>query len=106
MTTHLRDDELIGLSVETTTSENIGRVAGFVFDAESGVVVQYRIRPPGVIAALLESREFLIHHTQVVSVDRQRMIVQSGAVGSSGRRQRRAFVPLERPQPATSSTES
>lgn len=99
----LRDDDLIGLRVETTTGEHIGRIIGFVLDTQGGVVVQYRVRPPGFLATLFPTaRELLVHQAQVVSIDANRMVVESGhTLERSGGKRRRALAPSPQPQPLT-----
>jgi sporulation protein YlmC with PRC-barrel domain len=103
----LRDDDLIGLRVETTAGEHVGRVIGFVMDTDGGMIVQYRVRPPGLLAALLPGiRELLIHSSQVVSIDTQRMIVESGQTSErAGGRRRRTLAPSPHPQPLTAEQE-
>lgn len=104
----LRDDDLIGLRVETTTGEHVGRVIGFVMDTDGAAIVQYRVRPPGLLAALFPGiRELLIHQAQVVSLDAQRMVVESGHTPErAGGRRRRALTPSPHTQPMTSNQES
>lgn len=96
----LRDDDLIGLRVESTDGEHVGRVIGFVMDTDGGLIVQYRVRPPGLLAALFPGvRELLIHQAQVVSLDAQRMIVESGQTTErTGGRRRRHPAPSIAPQ--------
>ncbi|MBI4434283.1 PRC-barrel domain-containing protein [Candidatus Uhrbacteria bacterium] len=114
----LSDDQLRSLPVETTAGEYVGRITGFVVDTQGGVVVQYRVRPPGILATLLSSRELLINQSQVVSIDANRMVVESGhtperspaversfTAGRSGGRRRRALAPSPHPQPLTANRE-
>lgn len=99
----LQDDTLFGLRVETTGGAYIGRVAGFTFDAESGVIIQYRVRPRGIVAACFPGfRELLIGRDQVVSINAARMVVGDNAIPTGRNRRRRAFVPLIQPQPNAS----
>lgn len=103
----LRDDELIGLPVETASGVYVGRLVGFVVDMETGFVVQYRVCPRGFVAACFPGfRELLIAHDQVVSIDTKRMIVRDGAQQRDGQRQReRILRPMEGAGPATSQIE-
>lgn len=99
-----RDDELLGLRVETSAGRRVGRLVGFVIDAETGFVVQYRVRPKGIIAVLVPgTRELLIAHDQVVSIDARRMVVYEGIGGSEGGRRRR--IPAMSPAPLSSESE-
>lgn len=97
----LSDDELRGLRVETTAGEHVGRVIGFVMDTDGGTIVQYRVRPPGLLAVLFPGiRELLIHQSQVVSIDANRMVVESGHITErTGGRRRRHPAPSIAPQP-------
>lgn len=102
----LTDEQLVGLRVETTTGERVGTIVGLVMDTDGGVIVQYRVRPPGALAMFLGSRELLIHQSQVVSFDAKRMVVQSGVGRSSnGGRRRRSLSPSPQPQPLASESE-
>lgn len=98
---HLRDHELRGLRVETTAGEYIGRLIGFVFDTDGCVVSQFRVRPPGILPLFDASRELLIHVSQVVSVDEQRMVVRSGGARADDGERRTHAAPS--PQPIASS---
>lgn len=96
----LRDDEFLGIRVETNTGRRIGRLVGFVMDANSGFVVQYRVRPKGIVAACVPGlRELLIAHDDVVSLDDQRMVVRDGSSAVSGGGRRKRIVPAMHPQP-------
>ncbi|MDO8622244.1 MAG: PRC-barrel domain-containing protein [bacterium] len=100
---HLRDDELIGLRVESTSGRRVGKLVGFVLDCESGIVVQYRVRPAGLLTSLVPGiRELLIGRSQVVSIDAHRMLVQDSATSDVGRGQRKRPVPSMSPQPLSS----
>ncbi len=102
----LSDDQLRGLPVETRTGEYVGRVVGFVMDTQGGVVVQYRVRPSGLLALLSASRELLVHQSQVVSIDANRMVVESGHTPErSGGRRRRRSTPSMAPQPLTTKSD-
>ena len=101
-----RDDEIIGARVETASGVHVGHLVGFVLDSETGFVVQYRVRPRGLLSACLPGfRELLVAHDQVISIDTKRMVVRDGAQrGASGERQKRMLHSIERTQPATAQT--
>ena len=102
----LRDDDVLGIRVETSTGRHIGKLVGFVIDVETGFVVQYRVRPKGIIAACLPNmRELLIAHADVVSIDARRMVVRDGVAGGTGHRQRKRMAPSMSPQPLSSESE-
>lgn len=101
----LHDDQLVGILVETEAGERIGTLAGFVIDAESGIVVQYRVRAPGIVSALFPGiREMLVHHQQVISLDAQRMVIRGRPAAHA--RQRDVVVPLESPRALSSQPSS
>jgi len=71
----LRDKEIRGLPVVTTDGEKIGKLAGFVVDTETHAVVQYVVTKSRLLSALLP-KELLVHPSQVVSVDDEKMVVK------------------------------
>ena len=102
----LRDDELLGLRVESTTGAYVGRVAGFVMDTESGIITQFRVRPKGIVAACFPGlHELLVGREQIISIDAKRMVVRDGTGSASARGGRKRMVPGMRPQPLTSHRE-
>lgn len=103
----LRDDELIGIRVETVSGQSVGRLIGFVVDSETGFIAQYRVRPRGIIAACFPGlRELLIAHEQVVSIGAKRMVVRDGAAGAVGGGRRVRIVPSMSPQPLAANQDS
>ena len=100
------DDQLRDLPVETSTGRRIGKLVGFVIDTETGFVVQYRVRPKGILAACVPSaRELLIAHDQVVSLDARRMVVHEDAASGTSGRQRGRMAHAMSPQPLSSESE-
>lgn len=101
----LRDDEVIGNRVETVDGRLLGRLAGFVLEAETGFIVQYRVHPRGFVAWCLPGlRELLVHHDDVVSIDTRRMVVRDGTGTDRARGVRRRTMPSVQPQPLSSPT--
>lgn len=75
-----RDGDLRGIPVVTKRSgEKIGKLAGFVIDAETHLVEQYVVAKSRLLSALLPD-DLLIHRSQVVSIDAERMVVEDAAV--------------------------
>ena len=102
----LRDDEILGIRVETSAGVRIGRLVGFVLEAETGFVVQYRVRPRGMVAACIPGlREFLIAHTDVIALDHRCMVVRDGSSGVQGSGRRKRIVPSIHPQPLAEAKE-
>lgn len=66
--------QLLRLPVYTKSGVRLGRLAGFIFEAETQTVIQYEVRrfPWGTPA--------LVHRNQVVSIDADRMVVHDGAI--------------------------
>ena len=101
-----RDDDLLGIRVEGTSGRRVGRLVGFVIDGESGIVLQYRVCPPGFLASVVPGiRELLVSRDQVVSIDTKRMLVRDGAVRDAGGGRRTRPTPSMAPQPLTSKSD-
>ena len=102
----LRDDELMGIRVESTSGRRVGKLVGFVMDSESGIVVQFRVRPSGILSTLVPGiRELLIGRSQVVSIDTHRMLVRDGVTSDAGGGRRKRSAPSMAPQPLSSESE-
>ena len=104
---NLRDDEVMGIRVETVSGRRIGTLVGLVWDGESGFIVQYRVRPKGMLAACLPGmRELLIAHVQVVGIDAKRMVVQDDGAAAGGEGRRKHAAPSMSPQPLSTEARS
>lgn len=101
----ISDKQLIGLRVETASREHIGHVAGLEIDIESQSILNYFIRPAGLVGGLLGS-ERIVARGQVVSITSERMVVENGKVKetTSGNKEKEPFLsPKESiPQPLQS----
>jgi len=73
-------DNLINLSVETKSGNALGSVNGVDIDAETHCVKTYRVKSKGIIKRLLND-ELLISSTQVISIDKEKMVVNDNVVG-------------------------
>ncbi len=71
----LSDKEMRGLPVVTAAGEKIGKLAGFVVDGETHAVVQYVVTKSRSLSALLP-KELLVHPSQVISIDDEKMVVK------------------------------
>jgi sporulation protein YlmC with PRC-barrel domain len=69
------DKDLRGIVVVTEGGETLGKLIGFIIDADLHAVVQYAVARSKLLSALLPD-EILVHHSQVVSVDGERMVVK------------------------------
>lgn len=74
-----RDKQLRGIPVETKRGQRVGRLSGFVIDPRTHAVAQYVVSKNRFLSALIPG-ELLIHSTQVISLDNEKMIVVDGAV--------------------------
>lgn len=75
-----RSANLRGIPVVTKKSgEKLGKLAGFVIDADTHAVEQYVVSKSRLLSALLPD-DLLIHRSQVVSLDDERMVVEDAAV--------------------------
>lgn len=90
-----RDKELRGLPVVTRAGVKVGKIAGIIIDADAHSVAQYVVRRMRLILPFLP-QELLVHPSQVVSLDREKMVVSDGAVVEA------ADVRATAPSPASS----
>ncbi len=66
--------ELLHLPVLTKSGQMVGRVSGFEFEAETQTILRYEAR-----SGWFRPTRLLIHRTQVISLDNQKMIIEDGA---------------------------
>ena len=71
----LSDKELRGLPVVTKEGDKVGKLTGFIIDADAHAVVQYVVARSRTLSALLP-KELLVHPSQVVSIDDEKMVVK------------------------------
>lgn len=74
-----RDSQLVGVPVYAEAGGHLGRLVGFVIDADTHEIIQYAVRKSGAIEKLLP-KELLVHRNQVVSVSEEKMVVRDAAV--------------------------
>jgi uncharacterized protein YrrD len=72
-------DNLINLSVETESGNALGAVSGVDIETEAHAIKSYRVKSKGIIKGLLND-ELLISSTQVISIDKDKMVVDDNAV--------------------------
>lgn len=91
---------LNGLRVEDENRRRLGKVKGFSIDPESFYVQQLYIKPPAI--KRLSISEFVIHRSQIKSINNDRLVVKSAAIKSEAEvKPRPAFVnPFRSPMPA------
>jgi len=72
-------DNLINLSVETSSGNALGAVSGVDIETETHAIKSYRVKSKGIIKGLLND-ELVISSTQVISIDKDKMVVNDNAV--------------------------
>ena len=66
---------ILNLPVETQSNQRLGRVAGAIVDVETQSLHQYRVAPGG-ISHLFSKEELLIDRDQVISITKEKMVVE------------------------------
>ncbi len=70
---------LLNLPVFAQSNQSLGKISGFEIDPDSQSILKYYIKPHKLIKALL-SEQLIIHRSQVISIDKKKMVVED-AVG-------------------------
>lgn len=71
----LTDKELLGLPVETKSGQPLGNLSGFEIDIDSQQIKKYFVKPKNIIKNLL-APELIIDYRQVISIFKEKMIVE------------------------------
>lgn len=74
----ISSDDLLNLPVESQSGQHLGRINGFDVDADSHRVTRYYVRT-GLIKGLWH-QQLLIDPVQVISISKERMVVEDGVV--------------------------
>jgi uncharacterized protein YrrD len=69
----IESEQLIGLNVETESSQNLGKVDGFVLETDGQTIFQYKVKPNGITHMF--AKELLVSRDQVISIQKDKMIV-------------------------------
>lgn len=67
---------LFQLPVETQDGTTLGHVVELEIDVDSQSILRYKVRPKG-IAGILTQKELLISRGQIVSITKERILVDS-----------------------------
>lgn len=70
---------IINLPVETKSGQKLGRVVDFEIDPLTGKITDYYVKSVNVIEGLFQ-KELIINQSQVISIDKKKMMVEDGAV--------------------------
>lgn len=71
--------QLIGLKVETQSGEKIGSIQSFNMDIDSQSVLEYLIKPAGLIKSLIAD-ELFVARGQVLDISLEKMIVDDNSI--------------------------
>lgn len=74
----LNAKELIGLPAETKSGEALGRVFDFEVDVDSGIIIKFYVKTGNIIEDFLKKDYFLIYRNQVISIDKNKIVVEDG----------------------------
>ncbi len=74
-----RDSDLRGVPVVTRSGQKVGKLAAIIVDSDRHEVAQYAVARSLLLAKIVPD-ELLVHPSQVVSLDGERMVVEDGAV--------------------------
>lgn len=66
--------KLIGLNVFTQSEEMLGKVDGFIIETDSQSIIEYSIKPAGLIRGFLTG-DLIISRGQVIDINESKMIV-------------------------------
>ncbi len=75
----MTNKEIINLSVETKNGHFLGRVVEFEIDALTGQIVNYYVKSKNIIGGLFKN-ELVINQSQVISLTKEKMVVEDGAI--------------------------
>ncbi len=76
---NLKNKDLINLPVETKSGQSLGRIVEFEIDVLTGKIVNYYVKSGNVIKGLFKD-ELIINQSQVVSLDKEKMVVEDNVV--------------------------
>lgn len=73
----INSKDLLSLPVETKSGERLGKVASFEIDCETHLIVNYYVRS---LKDLLFKDELIISPSQVISISKEKMIVEDAVI--------------------------
>lgn len=84
---HINYKNLIGLPVETKSGLLLGKIKSFEIESETQTIFQYIVKSRSLISKFLSEGvgEIVIGCNQVLSLDKEEMIVEDILVKESGR---------------------
>ena len=74
----ISSDDLLNLPVESQSGQHLGRISGLDVDIDAHRITRYRVKT-GLIKGLWH-QQLLIDPAQVISISKEKMVVEDGAV--------------------------
>lgn len=71
---------LLGLPVFTKLGQELGKISGFDLDIDTQSITKYYVKKHSILAELLGERDLLIDQSQVVSISKEKMIVEDSVI--------------------------
>jgi uncharacterized protein YrrD len=96
-------NNLLNLPVETASGKALGIVSGVDVDADTHAVKMYRVKSRGLIKGLLND-ELLVAANQVISINKERMVVNDNVVGERALNAKKIVQVARRTTPEVTST--
>jgi len=87
---------LLGLGVETKSGQHLGKVRGFHIDTVTHAILQYEVRRSGILKEFLAT-DLLVYQQQVLSITKEKMVVDDQVVSEEERAQEGTRVPATSP---------
>ncbi|MFC1599056.1 hypothetical protein ACFL2U_03580 [Patescibacteria group bacterium] len=75
----INEQQFKKVRVQTQGGQDLGFLAGFDLDTDTGKIAKYHVKSKNIITGLLANR-LIIDKEQVISFDQQKMIVEDTAV--------------------------
>jgi len=76
----INSKDLIDLPVETKSGIFLGRVFDFEMETDSGIINKFYVKRGNLIEGLLKRDQLIISRNQVISIDKEKMVVEDGEV--------------------------
>ena len=71
----LSNENLLNLPVYTKSNQHLGQIHDFGIDSDTQTIFQYHVRGSNIIKNIIQNNELLIHHSQVIEITKEKMIV-------------------------------
>lgn len=77
--------ELINLSVETKSGDYLGKISNLEIDLDSQSIISYDVKETNILKGALKNK-LLISRNQVISISKERMIVNDNVLTEGERK--------------------